>query len=413
MAEQESSCTGRTQGKSSEHQRKGSEHRREQDIIRDNSEFASSPRLEAQAGHHERAVDEDEDEAQGRSDLELVHDRIHQHGDERERQKQDADVQLEVQLERVGRRHQQVPQERRQPSAEEQVQQRSSDARGRRHAGHTRARHGEVGDEIADAVGEGEDGEAHEGVGDVEHCSERLEEVNELRSKRVDPGDGGEKAQEGEQREVGRGLVVPRGDMDDGGCEETEDQGACEGDVAGGGADAWEPVKQDAPDEDRRAEGELDENRRLAPAAVGLVDVDDWTSQTHEDHGGNFDAIEDLVEERMVVDLVLVDRVDVLQQVVQVDHGVGMNKLVPPSCLDQLWSLPVLLLALERHRLRLRRLVPEEAVQVGGAVDDDVQVENVKQHEASGFEEADVRIQEDDKEKEEGEEEEQYVPARR
>lgn len=86
-----------------------------------------------------------------------------------------------------------------QPDAEQDVEHGPAEARGQRHHRVAELGDGDVGDEVAEGVADGEDGEAHDGVAHVADHRERFEGADDLGGDGGDPGDGDDEAGAGEQ----------------------------------------------------------------------------------------------------------------------------------------------------------------------------------------------------------------------
>lgn len=112
--------------------------------------------------------------------------------------------------------------------SEEDVEHGPAEAGAQGHDGVAEAGDGDVGDEVAEGVADGEDGQAEEGVADVEDDADGLEEADDFGGYAGDPGDGDDKAQEGEDGAPWawglRGMVVTGGDDEAGKAQEREEE---------------------------------------------------------------------------------------------------------------------------------------------------------------------------------------------
>lgn len=82
-----------------------------------------------------------------------------------------------------------------QTDAQQDIQHGSAEAGAQRHDRVAEAGDGDVGDEIAEGVPDSEDGEAEDGVGDVEDSAQRLEHADDFVGDGGDPRDGDDEAQ--------------------------------------------------------------------------------------------------------------------------------------------------------------------------------------------------------------------------
>ena len=110
------------------------------------------------------------------------------------------------------------------PDAQQDVEHGPAEAGAQRHDGETEPSDGDVCDEVAEGVSEGEDGEAEDGVAPVEDDADGFEDPDDFVGDGGDPGYGDGEADEA-QRDVplggvGRGGEVEKeGEGDEGGEE--------------------------------------------------------------------------------------------------------------------------------------------------------------------------------------------------
>lgn len=103
-----------------------------------------------------------------------------------------------------------------QPDTEEDIQHRATEAGGERHDGEPEAGDGDVGDEVAQAVADGEDGQAQDGVGHVDDDAEGAQDADDFVGDGADPCDGDYEAYEAEELAPARGAGGGCGGEDDG-----------------------------------------------------------------------------------------------------------------------------------------------------------------------------------------------------
>lgn len=93
-----------------------------------------------------------------------------------------------------------------QADAEQDIEQRPAEASGKGHDRVAEFGDGNVGDEVAEGVADGEDGEAEGGVGDVEDDADGFEDADDFGGDGGDPGHADGEAEEAEEVAVtGRG----------------------------------------------------------------------------------------------------------------------------------------------------------------------------------------------------------------
>ena len=110
-----------------------------------------------------------------------------------------------------------------QPDTEEDIQHRATEAGGERHDGEPEAGDGDVGDEVAQTVADGEDGQAQDGVGHVDDDAEGAQDADDFVGDGADPRDGDDEADEAE--ELAPGGRARRGGRGEDGGERDEARG--------------------------------------------------------------------------------------------------------------------------------------------------------------------------------------------
>lgn len=116
------------------------------------------------------------------------------------------------------------------PNPQQDIQHGPSKTRTQRHNRIPQPRDGDIGDQIAEGVADGEDGEAEDGVADAEDDAEGFEDADDFVGDGGDPADGDDEAEEAEEEAVAWGVGG-------GGGEEEEGEG---GEGAEEGVEGWE-----------------------------------------------------------------------------------------------------------------------------------------------------------------------------